>query len=60
MEPSWERKMGQKGIMMRKDLVDVGKDQIPIGLLNTASEQVTIYKGTPVGVVMPVVGELDT
>ena len=42
---------------MGKVLVDVGKDYIPIRLLNTTSEPVTIYKGTPAGVVTPVTGE---
>ena len=50
VEPSWKGKMGQKGIM-------VGKDYIPIRLLNTTSEPITIYKGTPAGVVTLVAGE---
>ena len=43
--------------MVGKALVDVGKDYIPIRLLNTTSEPVTIYKGTPAGVVGPMAGE---
>ena len=57
VEPSWKRKMEQRGIMVGKALVDVGKDHIPIRLLNITSEPVTIYKGTPAGVVGPVAGE---
>ena len=54
VEPSWKGKMGQRGVMVGKALVDVGKDYIPIRLLNTTSEPITIYKGTPAGVVTPV------
>ena len=57
MEPSWKGKMGQRGVMVGKALVDVGKDYIPIRLLNTTSEPITIYKGTPAGVVTPVACE---
>ena len=57
VEPSSKGKMGQRGVMVGKALVDVGKDYIPIRLLNTTSEPITIYKGTPAGVVTPVAGE---
>ena len=57
VEPSLKGKMGQRGVMVGKALVDVGKDYIPIRLLNTTSEPITIYKGTPAGVVTPVAGE---
>ena len=45
----WDR----GAVMVGKALVDVGKDYIPIRLLNTTSEPITIYKGTPAGVVTP-------
>ena len=57
VEPSCKGKMGQRGIMVGKVLVDVGKDYIPTRLLNTTSEPVTIHKGTPSGVVTPVARE---
>ena len=57
VEPSSKGKMGQRGIMLGKALLDVGKDYIPIRLLNTTSKPVTIYKGTPAGVVGLVAGE---
>ena len=57
VEPSSKGKMGQRGVMVGKALVDVGKDYIPIRLLNTTSEPITIYRGTPAGVVTPVAGE---
>ena len=57
VEPSLKGKMGQRGVMVGKALVDVDKDYIPIQLLNTTSEPITIYKGTPAGVVTPVAGE---
>ena len=57
VEPSSKGKLGQRGVMVGKALVDVGKDYIPIRLLNTTSEPITIYKGTPAGVVTPVAGE---
>ena len=57
VEPSLKGKMRQRGVMVGKALVDVGKDYIPIRLLNTTSEPITIYKGTPAGVVTPVAGE---
>ena len=46
--------MGEKNIMVARGLVDVGSDYVPIRMMNTTTEPVTLYQGTPAGTVTPI------